>query len=116
MMVTQSSKIPYPSRSEYAVAVSRILKRTFPALIEALFARTYCVGMAYDRRILGLNSQICRWKRGRSETEKTEELVSDWTTYEKTGPLFLVIKDDETIGRMSMDELVHIFGDECRQR
>lgn len=53
------------------------MKRTFPALIEALFAKTYCVGMAYDRRILSLNSQIYRWERRRSDTEKTEEPESD---------------------------------------
>ncbi len=48
----------YPSRSEYEEAVSRILNSTFAARIEALLGTTYCVGTIYDRRMLGLKSQI----------------------------------------------------------
>ncbi len=48
----------YPSRSEYEEAVSRILKSTFAARIDALLGTTYCVGTIYDSRMLGLKSHI----------------------------------------------------------
>ena len=37
-------------------------------------------------------------------------------TYKDTGPLFLLVKDNEAVGRVCMDELIHVFCDERGER
>ena len=97
-------------------AVSRSLYRTLLALIHALFASTYCVGTAYDRRILGLNSHI--YMRVAARLARGKRVLSNMKriTYKDTGPLFLLVKDNEAVGRVCMNELIHVFCDERGER